>query len=197
MSIIVVVKKAGKVVIAADTLSTFGNTKLSAKYQRDRSKVLRCGSAYIGIAGSAAHNNVLRSIIKKHGAKLSFKSTADIFETYRKLHPILKSEYYLNTSESDHDEYESSQMDALIASPQGIFGMYSWREIYEYDRFWAIGSGSDYALGAMYAAYEGAAMAEEVAGIGVNAGCEFDDGSSLPFTMQSLKMSKTRSNHTT
>ena len=39
MSSIVVVKKAGKAVIAADSLTTFGRTKFGKKYQRNPEKI--------------------------------------------------------------------------------------------------------------------------------------------------------------
>ena len=66
--------------------------------------------------------------------------------------------------------------------------MFSWRDVDEYTRFWAIGSGQEYALGAMYAVYEQMDDAEEIAKIGVAAGCEFDDGSGLPCTLYSIQL---------
>lgn len=193
MSTIIVVKKSGKTVIASDTMSRFGETKLTAKYVNGRSKVHKCGDSYIGVVGSAAHNNVLASVIDKYERRLSFKSAKDIFNTYLKLHVILKTEYYINVTEDDHDEYESSQIDALIANPHGIFGMYSWREVYEYERFWAIGSGMEYALGAMHVAYDKTDDPEEIAMLAMKASCEFDSGSDLPYALHSVKMIKTAS----
>jgi len=190
MSTVIVVKKSGKVAIAADTMSSYGDTKVPARHLKNRSKIHKCGSSQIGVVGSAANSNVLASIIDKYSRRLSFRSVKDIFETYRKLHPILKDEYYINVSEGDHDEYESSQIDGLIANPYGIFGIYSWREVYEYDRFWAIGSGSQFALGAMYAAYDQADEVEEIARLGIEASCEFDSGSGLPYTLHSARLLK-------
>ncbi len=61
----------------------------------------------------------------------------------------------MKPDEEEDDPYESSQITALLANPNGIFfGVYSLREVYEYERFWAIGSGADYALGAMQAVYD-------------------------------------------
>jgi ATP-dependent HslUV protease, peptidase subunit HslV len=190
MSTIVVVRKANSVAIAADTLTTFGNTKFTHTYSRDRDKILKFKDNYIGLVGSVAHSNVFSSIIRKHPEVLSFKGLRDIFDTYLKLHPILKERYFLNPSEKkdDDQEYESSQINALIANPYGIFGMFSWREVYEYERFWSIGSGRDYALGAMFGVYDQIETAEEIAIAGVKAGCEFDDSSSLPYTIYSMKL---------
>lgn len=188
MSTVVIVRKGGRVAIAADTLSTSGNTKISAKYKREREKIIEHGDTYIGLVGDVAHHNVLKSLVTKHKARLSFAGAAAIFETFRILHPILKEQYFINTSEEEHDPYESSQMMLVIANPHGIFEVGSWREVFEYERFWAIGSGRDYALGAMFAAYDTDATAEQIAETGVTAGCEFDDGSALPFILHTTTL---------
>lgn len=190
MSTIVVVKKSGKAVIAADTMSSFGDTRVISKYLNGRSKIHKSGSSYIGVLGSAAHNNVLASIIRKHQRRLSFNGVDDIFETCLKLHPILKDQYFLNVVEGENDDYESSQMESLIANPMGIFAVYSWREVFEHERFWALGSGTDYALGAMHAAYDLFENPEEIAKMGIAASCEFDNASGLPFTLHSIRLTK-------
>lgn len=190
MSTIVIVKKAGKAVIAADTMSSFGDTKVTARYLNGRSKIQQCGSSYIGVLGSAAHANVLASVIRKYGRRLSFAGADRIFETCLKLHPILKDEYFLNVSEGEDDEYESSQMESMIVNPSGIFAVYSWREVFEYERFWALGSGMEYALGAMHAAYDLVEDAEQIAQMGIAAGCEFDNSSGLPFTSHAVSLTR-------
>jgi ATP-dependent protease HslVU (ClpYQ) peptidase subunit len=190
MSTIVVVKKNEKIAIAADMMTMYGERKVLPKYLNNRSKIHKCGNSYIGVLGSAAHNNVMASILERYKRRLLFRSTKEIFETYRKLHPILKEEYYINVSEGDDDEYESSQIDGLIANPHGIFGVFSWREVFEYERFWSIGSGSEYALGAMYAAYDNYDDSEEIARLGIEASCEFDSASGLPYSLHSMKIAK-------
>jgi ATP-dependent HslUV protease, peptidase subunit HslV len=192
MSTIVVVKKRDKIAIAADTFSTVGSTKTDSKYVANSEKIMRFGDSYIGVIGSSAHSQVLESLMKKYPKKISFNGVADIFETYLKIHPILKDEFYLKTAEDEDDEYESSQIEALIANPHGIFGMFSWRDVDEYTRFWAIGSGQEYALGAMYAVYERIDDSEEIARVGVEAGCEFDGGSGLPCTSYSMTLRKSK-----
>ena len=83
--------------------------------------------------------------------ELKLGSRDEVFETFLKLHPKLKEQFFLNTKEEESDPYESSQFTVLIANAAGIFGVYSYREVFEFDRFWAIGSGRSFALGAMYA----------------------------------------------
>ena len=189
MSTILVVKKAGQAVIAADSISKFGSTKVAAPCRMPYDKILCCGESYIGVVGASAHHNVMASIIRNYGEHLSFNSVDDAFETYRRLHPILQQEYYLRTYEREDDDYESSQINALIANPHGIFGIYSWREAFEYESFWALGSGFEYALGAMHAVYDQMDEPQAIAEAGMVAACAFDDSSGLPFSMHSVMLS--------
>jgi len=187
MSTVVAVKKAGKICIAADSLTSFGDLKLSSKYDAAHDKILRFDQNYFGIVGSAAHQLVLESVFpsKKIVDKkidIDLSSRLSIFESFRTLHPILKEKYFLNAKDEDDDPYESTQIDALIANPFGIFGVHSLREVTEYNKFWAIGSGAEYALGAMFAVYDTAATAEEIAHAGVAAGAEFNNASSMPLS---------------
>jgi ATP-dependent HslUV protease subunit HslV len=196
MSTVVVVRKGDRSVIGADTMCVFGNTKMSADYCVDGTKIVRAGDCYLASVGAAAHTNVLRSIIGRYSPELSFKDSGSIFESALRLHEILKETYYLNPIEKAEDPYESSQIDALIAGPYGIFGLYSWREVFEYDRFWAIGSGASFALGAMHATYGRLRDARQIAEVGLAAGCEFDDGSGPPFTMEIVRLRGTKARTT-
>jgi ATP-dependent HslUV protease, peptidase subunit HslV len=190
MSSLVVVKKSGKAVIAADSLTTFGRTKFGKKYQRNTEKILRFERSYIGIVGDAAHSNVFENIIEKFADDLSFNSRKHIFETYLHLHQILKDRFHLNPQVTDEVAYQSSQIDALIANENGIFGMFEFREVHEFERFWAIGSGKAYALGAMYAVYDRLDDPEEIARIGILASCEFDNSCDQPITVYSLPLNE-------
>ena len=187
MTTVVVVKKGGVAVIAGDTLTTFGATRLASVHDAAPEKLLKHGDSYFGIAGSAAHQLVLETLLQKH-PEFKFKGRAQIYESFRKIHPILKEEAFLNPKEEDDDPYESSQLTALVVNASGIYGVYSMREVFEFDKFWSIGSGRDFALGAMHATYTGRRSAEDIARIGVLAGAEYDTGTGLPMNIASVKL---------
>lgn len=179
---LVVVRKGDEIVIAADSLTTFGDTRLSSQHDRTSEKIVHYRGTYIGLCGSAAHQLVFASLLKKHG-EFDFSTKAGIFETFSKLHPILKDQHYLNPKEEEDDPYESTQMTALIANTYGIFGVYSMREVFEYTKFWAAGSGREFALGAMHSLYARLRSAAAVATAGIEAGALFDKNSGLPLTL--------------
>jgi ATP-dependent HslUV protease, peptidase subunit HslV len=189
MTTLVVVKKAGHVVIAGDSLTTFGGVKLLPDYDKSHDKILHAHGTYFGIAGSAAHHLVMESILTKN-TEMKLGSKMEIFETFRKLHPVLKEEHFLNPKEEEDDPYESSQLTSLIANKAGIFGVYSMREVFEFDRFWSIGSGREFALGAMFSQYDKLKTAEDVARAGILAGCEFDTSSCMPMSLYKVKLAK-------
>lgn len=189
MSTIVAVLKNNTVCIAADSLTSFGDTRQPAEFVVDYDKILPVGEdTRIGIVGSAAHHLVMQNLLQKHADKIDFSDRISIFETMRQIHPILKDEYFLNSKDEDDDSYESSRVDALIVNRQGIFGLYSLREVDQYSRFWAVGSGAEFALGAMQVAYEMFDDAAAIARTGIEAGACFDSGSALPMTSYSLEL---------
>ena len=187
MTTIVVVRKGDTAVIAADSLTTFGTTRLAPAYDRYPQKVTTYGDSFLGVAGSAAHQLVLENVLARTPG-LGFHGKAAIYDSFRKLHPILKDEAFLNPKEEEDDPYESSQMTVMLANPSGIFAVYSMREVFEFDRFWAIGSGRDFALGAMYTLYANEPGATAVAQAGVLAGAEFDTGTATPITLHEVKL---------
>lgn len=197
MSTVVVAKKDGKVCIAADSLTSFGDLRLSSVYDAAHDKVLRYDENYLGIVGSAAHQLVLESVFASKKVvdkkiEIDFSSRLAIFESFLALHPLLKEKYFLNAKDEDDDPYESTQIDALIANPFGIFGVHSLREVTEYNKFWAIGSGAEYALGAMFSVYDSAASAEDISQAGVAAGAEFNNASSMPLSSYVIDLHQPR-----
>jgi ATP-dependent protease HslVU (ClpYQ) peptidase subunit len=189
VSTIVAVLKNNVACIAADSLTSFGDTLQPAAYVTDYDKILKfAANNYIGIVGSAAHHLVIRNLLEKHADKIDFSDRFNIFESMRQIHPILKEEYFLNSKDEDGDSYESSRVDALIINNKGIFGLYSLREVDQYTRFWAVGSGSEFALGAMQVAYDLLDDAAAVAQAGIEAGACFDNSSALPMTSYSVEL---------
>ncbi len=187
MTTLVVVRKGNMAAIAADSLTTFGDTRLSDSFDASSDKMVRYGDTVIALCGSAAHQLVYENLLST-AKDLNFNSKSEIFETFRKLHVTLKDQHYLNPKEEDEDAYESSHITALIANPSGIYGIYSMREVFEFKRFWAAGSGREYALGAMNALYDQLDSTEAIARVGIEAGTTFDKNSSLPMQVVTIAM---------
>ncbi len=73
MTTIVAVRKNDEIAIAADSLTTFGDTRLSAQYDTTSDKIVHYKGTYLGLCGSAAHQLVFQNLLAKH-ADLDFST---------------------------------------------------------------------------------------------------------------------------
>ena len=189
MSTIVVARKGRTACIAADTLTTFGDVRLSSHLARHHSKIQTFGKTRMGIVGSAAHTLVAERAFHDADVEADFSTRDTTFDTLIRLHPVLKERYFLNAKDADEeDPYETSQIDAVFMNGNGIFGLFALREVYEYTRYWAVGSGACYALGAMHAVYDRYKSAKDIARAGAEAGASFDTSSQLPLTFKTVRL---------
>ena len=182
MTTIAVVKKNGIIAIAADTLTKWGSGKESADYIVNHSKLMRVGESLIAVSGNATFKHVLDDyFVSDERQATPLRTVQEIFTAWQQMHKVLKEEYFVRPEESQDDALESSRMDVLIANPYGIFGVSGMRTVQEFARFYAYGSGTDYALGALYASYGRPELdAEALARLAINAAAEFDDGTAAP-----------------
>jgi ATP-dependent HslUV protease subunit HslV len=191
MTTIAVVRKNGYAAIAADTLTKWGTGKESAAYVANHDKLVKAGDTWLAASGTSTFKMIMRDYFGSRGAPARFDTSINIFKTWQAFHSVLKERYYLVSVNEKDDTVESSKFDVLLANPHGIFGVGAHRTVQEYRRFYAIGSGTDLALGAMYAAYDNARLsAEQVARLAIEAAAEFDDATGLPVVSQSIRLKR-------
>lgn len=188
MTTIVVVRKGDRAVVGADTLGTYGDQLESAAFVKNSSKLIEVGDTWMAVTGHAAFDTVLRNIFSQNSFRTSFRSVNDILMTSLEIHKLLKDYYFLRPDEDEEDSFESSRMHILLANPYGIFGVCAKRTVFEYSKFYAFGSGEQYALGAMQAVYESIESPEEVARVGLEAAITFDSGTGAPIELKTVKL---------
>ena len=189
MTTIAVVRKGGYAAIAADTLTKWGSGKESAAYVANNTKIVRVGDTYIAGSGTSTFKLILRDYFAQRGVPARFDSAIELFKTWQAFHTALKERYFLVAVGDKDDTIESSKFDVLLANAHGIFGVGAHRTVQEYRKFYAIGTGTDLALGAMYAAYDRPGLsAEQVARLAVEAAAEFDDGTGLPVVSHAIRL---------
>lgn len=189
MTTIAVVRKNGVAAIAGDTLTKWGSAKESAAYIRNHEKIFHIGSSYVGVTGNATFKHIVTDYFDSLDAPPEFDSVAGIFRIWNRLHGDFKDRYFLQPEEDKEDAIESTRMDVLIANAKGIFGVSAQRTVQEFSRFYAYGSGGDYALGALYSVYDRSDLdAEALARHAITAAAEFDDGTGLPIQSFSIPL---------
>ncbi len=188
MSVVVVVNKGGRVAIAADSLTTIGDLRLDAAHKVASEKLRRIPGGFLGLVGWSAFDNVLDSVLANYPDLFTFSEEASLYSCLMRLHLILKEHYFLNPADPDPSPVEVSQLDGLIAHQAGLFGFTSYRHVIAFQRFWAKGSGRDYALGALHTLYPRLKTAEAIARGAVEAACTYDVRCGQPIHVHTLRL---------
>ena len=189
MSIVCAAIKGDEIVIAADTQMSKGSMVVTAKDLENCNKLLRVNDNVIGIVGWSAMSTMLETIIGEKAELFVMDDRKKIYRSLMNLHKEMKKNYFLETYEDSSQPVESLQLDALVINKFGIFEIGSYRDVNQFSRFWAVGSGSRYSLGAMEALYGKTVDAKELVEAGVNAAAKFDKHCSLPATSEVMTLS--------
>ncbi len=169
MSIAVVVKKNSEIVIGADTLQSFDSQMLSID-NLNESKLRHIGPAMLAFTGWGLYANILDDYLsRKKSVKLTTKQ--NIFQFFKELWPILHKEYSFVNDQSGNSDTPFGELDSsfLIATKKRIFYASSNLCVSEFLKYYAIGIGRDYAIGAMHVLYDQNMSAEEIARLAIEA----------------------------
>lgn len=187
MSIVCAAIKDNEIAIAADTQMSFGSMLVTAGDLKNCEKLFKVNDSVIGFVGWKAMSTMLETIITEKEGLFVLDDRKKIYKTLMRLHEEMKKNYFLETYEDYGQPVESMQLDALVINKNGIYEISSYRDVNQYSRFWAIGSGARFGLGAMEALYDRGLNAKELVSAGVEAGAKFDSGCSLPVSCEVLK----------
>jgi len=194
MTIITAVKFDDHFAIATDSQTTFGPTRLGDSHNRYASKIIEADGNYFACGSWAASCDAFRHLMENRKTiqglpdlikNLCLKSWSDVMEFSNTVHVVLKANYHLTTQSQNTDQpTECGQFTYMIANKYGIWSVGEHRDVYEHEKFWAIGSGDEYALGAMEVAmddsFENGRNAKEIAQMGAEASCKFDTNCGSP-----------------
>ncbi len=187
MTTLVVVRKGDDVAIAADSLTTFGDTRLAADTTARTTRSSATGTPTSGCAGRPRTSSCSRACCAQARRPRLLQQARDL---------------------RDVPQAASDPQGAALPQPEGGGGR-SVRVDADHgaDRqrarhlrrvldargvrvhaFWAAGTGREFALGAMHALYARLRTAEAVARAGIEAGALFDKNSALPLTLYTLPL---------
>lgn len=190
MTTILAVKKNKNICICADTLTILaGGRKQTSSDLINHEKIIKHESNYIGVFGNHSLFLAIKSHLKKDKRKRSFINQDDVFNEVCYLHRALRDDYEFIADAGSDDSFESSRFELLIVNAHGIFKTYELRSVQQFARFYAVGTGASYALGAIEALYDGSQPAEKIAKKALEVAAEFDDATGMPGTFYSIKSS--------
>ncbi len=163
MSIVVAVRKRGRTCMASDSQNNFGSNHVPGDNSRI-SKVRRVGDALLGTTGWGIYENILDDLLGS-GSEPKLDSRQRVFEFFLGLWKALHERYPFVNDQFEKDDSPFGNLDAsfLVATSAAIYYVASDLSVTPLEKYFAIGSGADFALGAVYNLYDQELTAEEIA----------------------------------
>ncbi|MHC5002938.1 MAG: hypothetical protein ACYTJ0_07430 [Planctomycetota bacterium] len=175
MSVVVVVSKQGRTVMAADSLTVFGDAQQLPPANAVTRKIRRVGDSLVGSAGWAIYDCILDHFLAGRPAP-ELRDEQAIFGFFLALWHALHERYPFVNDQAQNKDSPFGDLDSsfLIANEQGMFKVSNDLDVFRFNQYYAIGSGGEYALGAMHALYDEPAAADEIAQRAVRGAIVFD-----------------------
>lgn len=176
MTIAVAVRKGREIVLAADTQNNFGAARATPDNHRSH-KIMSVGDALIATSGWGLYANILDDYVARSRRPPALGNEREVFRFFQQFWHALKEQYSLvNDQCHKDDDSPFGDLDAsfLVANAQGIFFVSSDTSVTPFGKYHAVGSGTDYALGALYVLYDTTDDAETLARRGCEAAMAFN-----------------------
>ena len=164
MSIAVAVRKDARVVLATDSQTNLGSERVPAA-NLSGPKFMQIGDAHLAATGWTLYSNILADMLGRRRSTPTLDSEVTIFKFFTRLWEELHERYNFVKDQADDADSPFGSLDStfLVVCAQGIFGVASDLSVLRYERYFAIGSGAPFALGAVHALYESEHDAEAIA----------------------------------
>jgi ATP-dependent HslUV protease, peptidase subunit HslV len=155
MSIAVAVRKRNQIVVAADSQESFGDRRV-LRDNHDASKIVRAGTSHIAMTGWGVYDNIMRDYLARvQRPRLGSERAVFAFfiAFWRQLH---KRYQFVNDQVGEDDPSPFADLDSsfLVANRTGIYHVSGNISVMAFKKYYAIGSGASYALGALHALYD-------------------------------------------
>lgn len=156
MTIAVAVRKGREIVVAADTQNNFGQSRATPDNHRSQ-KILTLGDSLLATSGWGLYANILEDYLAHQKKPPLLDTERGIFSFFQRFWKALKDDYSLvNDQCHKDDDSPFGDMDAafLLVNRAGIFFVSSDTSVTQFTKYHAVGSGTDFALGALHVLYD-------------------------------------------
>ncbi len=174
MSIVVAVRKNGRTVMAADSLNVFGQERIPTDNAK-ATKVRHVGPSLLAITGWSVYANIIEDLLSNRKTP-GLANEKQIFSFFLDLWKQLRERYPFVNDQPHHKDSPFADLDAsfLVANGNGIYKVSQDASVCRFDKYYAIGSGGVYALGALHQIYDDGLDAVELARRSVETAIQFD-----------------------
>ena len=188
MSIAVAVRKNGIIALGSDSQTSFGSLRMSPDNHVAR-KIRKIGMSYLASTGWGLYENILSDFLSRKKTP-PLTNSESIFSFFMLLWKNLHEAYpFVNDQSEEEDSSPFGDLDAsfLVVNKNGIFYVGSDMSVTRFERYFAIGSGCDYGLGALFALYDQEPDAQILCRKAVEAGIAFNDRCGGPIEIVTIK----------
>ena len=154
MSIVVAVTKNDRTVLAADTQSSFG-AEILPPGNLTTTKIRRVGQSLLGRAGWGVYDNILEDVLGQRETT-ELDDAPQIFRFFTELWKVLHKRYSFVNDQAKGKNTPFGDLGGsfVVANRSGIFYVAPNLGVTQFKRYYAIGAGADYSLGALHQIYE-------------------------------------------
>jgi ATP-dependent HslUV protease, peptidase subunit HslV len=154
MSVVVAVRKGNTIAMAADTQTSFGDVRIPIDNLRAR-KITQVKGAWVGKTGWGLYDNIFADFLSAR-RRPPLTSEKGIYRFFLQLWRTLHEKYAFINDQCREKDSPFGDLDAafLVVNPSGIYHVASDMSVTKFTKYYAIGAGNDYALGALHALYD-------------------------------------------
>ena len=185
MTVAVAVRKQDRLVLAADALVHFGGQRFVPRNTRAR-KIHRIGESLIAWAGWSLYAELLTAHLSVQEPP-PLSTEAEVFTFFVQFWRAMQANYtYLQgTPEAGHP-FANLDSTFLLVNPSGIYRVAGDMDVTTFTEYSAIGSGSQYALGALSVLYDQLDDPAAIARRAVEVGIDFDVYCGAPIDLEEV-----------
>jgi ATP-dependent protease HslVU (ClpYQ) peptidase subunit len=176
MTVAVTVLKKKRLVIGADTQMNFGDNRMPSN-NHNASKIFTINGTYVAGSGWGLYDNIIQDLLSdKKNKDHKLNDERSIFKFFNNLYFTAKEKYSYVNNQCNSTNSPFADLDArfLIANRNGIFYVSANMSVHKFERYYAIGSGCDYALGAIHALYDSDFSAKVICQKAISAAIDMD-----------------------
>ena len=175
MSIIIAIHRNNTVTMGADTLTCFGDGEQASPANCRTRKMFPLGDAYVGGTGWAVYDDIIDHWLQDRDVP-ALDSKTSVFAFFLELWRGMREGYPFVNDQANSKDTPFTDLDSsfLVASPGGIFKVSSDLGVTAFNQYAAIGSGSEYALGAIEALWHRQDDDESLVREAIEAACRLD-----------------------
>lgn len=187
MSVFVAVHKNNKIAITYNEDAFIGDQRIKL-HPDDAKKVIPFASGYIGMTRWKRYKDILLEIQENEPIE-SIESKAELHTFMLSFIDKLQNEYNFVNEQCDGENYPFLDIDAdfLYICRNGIFFVSCMCEISHIQDYFSIGTGSDFASGAIHALFDSELDAEAIAVKAAEVAAALDQMSSGPVRVETLE----------